>query len=601
MYPVDQDLYNQTKADVQVPHLRGWIEDTIAFTENNILRDTFSINAQCTESTKISIGTVYTKTLKMTLCHGVANYRRQWKGKKIVIEQGIEIPRLNDTPVVKWIPMGTFYASEGVWTPKGINIKAYDVMMRFDKALDVTQVTGVPFDLIKYMCDKCGVTFGMTRAEVELLPNGAKLIGIDEINKTPTFRDELAQVCVALGGFAEIYRDGKLYIRNYHTVADDAITIYERFNPSFSDFTSYFSAISIVNTSTGYTSTYNCMGAQPGGLTMELNNTTFLQLGTFDFVEAMRQEVANAVGSISYTPFNATVLTSFYYDLSDVLSFPAGIADDCTGCVMSITYTFTKTKLVSYGDDPAMQVTKTAVDKAINAASRSGKDQTIIHVYENEHDISIGNGTREKVVEIEFATIKPTRVLTLTEINADLTITDPTGIATATVYYYLNNELQGYQPVGTWNNDGKHIISLMYPLTSTASNVAYTWDVYLKIDGGSATIDTGDVHAVLEGQGLVALDQFDGLLTLTDTYTAVDADKDFMEWLENVNVTQTSWNDIALSEVFTDLATDKDFATWSESVAIDFFLGPWEPMITEDDYDLLTEDGDQFYTEGEIV
>ena len=46
MYPVDQDLYNQTKADVQVPHLRGWIEDTIAFTENNILRDTFSINAK---------------------------------------------------------------------------------------------------------------------------------------------------------------------------------------------------------------------------------------------------------------------------------------------------------------------------------------------------------------------------------------------------------------------------------------------------------------------------------------------------------------------------------------------------------------------------
>ena len=139
MYPIDQDLYDQTKADVQVPHLRGWIEDTIAFTENNILRDTFSINAQCTESTKISIGTVYTKTLKMTLCHGVANYRRQWKGKKIVIEQGVEIPRLNDTPVIKWIPMGTFYASEGVWTPKGINIKAYDDMMKFDKAIDFTQ------------------------------------------------------------------------------------------------------------------------------------------------------------------------------------------------------------------------------------------------------------------------------------------------------------------------------------------------------------------------------------------------------------------------------------------------------------------------------
>ncbi len=535
MYPVDQDLYNQTKADVQVPHLRGWIEDTIAFTENNILRDTFSINAQCTESTKISIGTVYTKTLKMTLCHGVANYRRQWKGKKIVIEQGIEVPRLNDTPVVKWIPMGTFYASEGVWTPKGINIKAYDDMMKFNKAIDFTQTTGQAYDILLMLCASCGVTLGMSIEQVAALPNGLRPLGITNVDGTPKYRDVLASLAAALGGFAEIYRDGKLYIRNYHTTPDDSITIYERFNPSFSDFTSYFSEITVTNDD-GTVDSYIASQVQ-NGLTMDLKNNQFLQLGVSTTIAAERQEVADAVGNISYTPFNATVLTSFYYDLSDVLSFPEGIADDCTGCAMAITYSFTKTMIVGYGDDPALQETSTAIDKALSKLSRSNKEEVVTHVYKNAVAYGLQDQTEVPVVDIFFATVSPKTVKTFTEVNLDLTITDASGVASCTAYYYLNGVLETYHPVATWNNDGKHILSLMYPLETLAGSSTYEWEVRLEVEGGSATIAIGDVHCLLEGQGLVAVDEFNGTIKCTDEFEAIYLGQNVVSLIDTFDLT----------------------------------------------------------------
>ena len=601
MYPVT-NAYNTAIAKNARAHKLSGTVDGHSFDGGDVIRQSFYIRNQICPATAIELGGVYVGELGLEFETNYAqslNFRGAWKGKVITVNIEVEAV-VGDEPTFISIPMGTFTVESASWTNKGLSIVAYDNMSKLDKALSFDATIGGIYDFLSLIAQSCGVSLGQTMEQIALLPNASELLAIYPDSPIQTFRDLLSQVATACCCFATINRSGQLILVPFPDTNTVTTTITEkqRYSTSFSDYTSYYSTLKVTNAEDGSVSYYD--NDNIGGLTMDIGANALLQYGIDETIVRQRNAVIDALENFEATPFNVSILPNPALDLGDVIQFTGGVGHGCKGTVMSITCKMDSTKIEGYGENPAATAVVSSLTKALEAQGKSIKDETIIHIYENSQQFDLGDGDKEEVVSIEFATVKPTRVLTFTEVNFDLTITDPTGIASATAYYYLNGQLQGYQPVGTWNNDGKHILSLMYPLLS-AGSTAYEWKVALEVDGGTATIDRGDVHAVLEGQGLVALDQFDGLLTLTDTYTAVDADKGFMEWLENVNVSQTSWNDITLSEVFTDLATDKDFATWSESVAIDFFLGPWEPMITEDDYDLLTEDGDQFYTEGEIV
>ena len=597
MYQVSNAFKTMMKKAQRVEHVRGTI-GSASFTDDNLI--SLSYSNRCSDTKDVTFGSAYIGQIQ-AIFRGLNIARGYWRGLTITLEYGMELDNEHTT---EWVPCGVFYITQAEWTDTGINITACDVLSLLDKPFVMSTTTGTVYDLLKLVERDTGVICGMTQEECEALPNGDQLLGLYVQNDITTYRDFVSWIAYTVGGFAVASRDGKLLVKSFadSALVDTFVSRNRIIGSVFSDYSTEYAGISIQDADVGATLYYSPPGATGSYISLGFN--PLLQYGTTAIKETQRMAVATVAASIQYTPFSISLLNCPVYDLGDLIKCSGGVAGvtDLTCCVMSIEWSLKNTiNLQGFGADPNLIAGKSKTDKALNGLrSQARENETVIHIYENSRQFNLGDGEEEAVVSIEFATVKPTRVLTFTEVNFDLTITDPTGIASATAYYYLNGQLQGYQPVGTWNNDGKHILSLMYPLLS-AGSTAYEWKVALEVDGGTATIDRGDVHAVLEGQGLVALDQFDGLLTLTDTYTAVDADKDFMEWLENVNVSQTSWNDITLSEVFTDLATDKDFATWSESVAIDFFLGPWEPMITEDDYDLLTEDGDQFYTEGEIV
>ena len=127
----------------------------------------------------------------------------------------------------------------------------------------------------------------------------------------------------------------------------------------------------------------------------------------------------------------------------------------------------------------------------------------------------------------------------------------------------------------------------------------YEWRVAIEADGGSVSIDRGNIHAVLEGQGLVALDQFDGTLRLTDTYVCAKNDKKFAEWLDIVECEDWSFDEKAISDTYITATSSKKFASWTDKLVIAQWLGPAEDLITESGDDLVTEDGEQLLTEGE--
>ena len=511
MYPVDQGFYNETRKAIQRCCLRGTLNDNIPFMDTDISQDTYSITGQSTESSKVSIGTVYTKTLKMTLLHGVWISRGQWLDKKITIEQGVEI---SGEP--SYIPMGVFYVAESLWTPKGINIKAYDAMMKFDKDIDFNTTSGAAYSLLSLACTRCGVELGMTQAQVEAMPNGTSILNLTEGDNIQTWRDLLSEVAYTLGGYAEIYRDGKLYIRNYHQTIDDTITRTERFKAaSFSDFNSYFSTISVINKDDGAEKVYNCTGASANGLKMELGQRPMLNQGTEVYMDAMRQNVADAVGKIAYAPFSAQVLSSFYYDLGDVIKFPGGIGDDCIGCIMSITYTFSATKLSGFGENPALQNSKSATSKAISNLSRAGRaNELTYYTYVNAEAKTIDT-TETSLYSINFSASQRTTVEWWHEMKL-LVDLDGGSSQALTLAYYLDGELQDYDPVDTWSVDGYHMVRLGGWFKDVTPSVPHTFEVKAVVDGGTATIGVEDLHVLLKGQSMNASDSFSGLIACAD-------------------------------------------------------------------------------------
>ena len=583
MYSTSQDFFEQTKEAIQEVFLRGTIEDTITFTQDHIVKDSYSIQAQSTDATRVTIGTVYTKTLKLTLFHGVVNLRRQWRNKKIKIEQGEIV-----NGVIEWVPMGTFYVSEGVWTPRGINITAYDVMMRFDKDIDFTQTSGQAYELLSSACETCDVELGMTQAEVEALPNGQDTLGISDDADIMYYRDYIGYIAGALGGFAEIYRDGKLYIRNYHTTPDDEITITERFkNPSFSDFTSYFSEVSFISSVDGNEHVYQT--GLEGGLKLELGDNPLLQLGLEEVVDQQRQRVTTAVAEINYTPFTVTVLSSPYYDLSDVLQFPGGIAENCTGCVMAITYNLGKVRLTGYGENPALQQAKSATSKAISRASGSTRDDIIYHTFVNAEQITVGQQWT-KIAQLGFTTNKQN----ITEVWHEIIFNMSTGSEVQLRYVY-DGEVRPYNPTTTYGVGGKQLFPAQTWINATGGKT-HRWEVYAKLQTGTATIAVGDVHILLKGQGLAGGDgHWDGTIELSEEFEAFAPEILLPTLTEVVSLTTRGPEVINLSENFTAFIHEPLLPTLTEEVNLISFI-PHNYLVTENGDNIATENNEDLIT-----
>ena len=83
------------------------------------------------------------------------------------------------------------------------------------------------------------------------------------------------------------------------------------------------------------------------------------------------------------------------------------------------------------------------------------------------------------------------------------------------VKYMLDLDEITYHPTEHWKPDNKHLLHLMY-FMQVDSNRVYTWTVSLRVTGGTATLARDNARACLEGQGLAAVDKWNGRLGLED-------------------------------------------------------------------------------------
>lgn len=588
MYNASEAFFTALHKKARFEKLRGTV-GSVSFTDANVI--SMSYSNRCSDTSDVTLGSCYIGQLEVTFVN-LGILRGEWKDKVITLEWGLVL----EDESTEYIPIGVFTVTEATWSGTGVTVKASDNIAKLDQGSNV-QTTGTIYDLLNLACISCGLTLGMTRAEIEAMPNGEEVLATYPQNDIKTWRDHVGWVCQCAGAFAYAGRDGSLMVKSWADLeVVDAFTEQEReYSSLFSDFSTSYAGISVVEIENQMTIYY------PNGNTgsvINLGSNPYLQYGTKDTLERIRGAIAEAIVDVKYTPFTSGVLSNMAYDLGDLITCSGGIAGSgtLTCCIMQIDWTSKNlTQLQGFGADPSLTSGKSKTDKVIDGLiSKVSENEVIIHTFTNAQQYELEEQEEQQIVDIRFATINPKIVNLWHEIELDVTA-DPEGdgIVTCQAVYYLDGEQITYSPVTTWNNDGLHLMHLLYFLAELTPNEVHEWEVALIINGGTATIDVGDIHASLYGQGLVATDEWDGYIKASDVISAVINGGFIVEGIsENVSII---WRDVeiitASDNVSAVLSGSFTVNGISEEVHIFMTIGEFY-WIDEDENNIVDENGD---------
>lgn len=593
MYPVSDDFLQAIDSNTRSYYWTGSIVTknhvTYEFDNNNIVKGSGYITRQCCSSSEIELGTVYASELGITLLNDVDRYTLD--GAEVKIFFHLNLPDGS----VETVPMGIYEITEANRNIRCLELKGYDYMLRFDKNLKLESAGGTAYNFLNAACTSCKVEMAQSREQIEALPNGKETLGIYAENDMETFRDLIYYVAQVLGCVCQINRVGKLELIPYSKMSVDTIPAKERFSSSYSDFVTRYTAISSTN-QLKEIAEYYCVDPDDG-LTMNLGVNPLLQFGLQTTRARILYNILNQITTVEYVPFDSTTIGNPAFDPMDVLRFSGGHADDTkVSCITSITYNINgKHTLKCVGKNPKLAAAKSKNDKNIvGLLNQVETNKTVVYSFMNVSPYTIKSSPTQ-VLSIDFTSKESTTAMFLGEFLLNVIADDEErtldGIATyeddteetATVKkpvkytftakktpellvtYKVNGDtVDTFYPEKTCIN-GKHILTLFYPLSSVIENSENTFEVYLSITGGTLTIGELQIRATISGQGLVAgIGDWNGRINITETFESVaftGMDFSFDALTDSVMAQFPRRNDFSMRQVFGHISfTGMDFS-----------------------------------------
>ena len=566
MYPVSEAFLQAVQGNTRNIYWTGKIT-TVAgveysFTQEDIVKGSGYITAQCCGNSEIELGAVYAAEMGISLFLDIDRYTLE--DAKVELSYHL---RLVD---------GSYESvpSEANRTAHVLELKAYDYMLRFDRDFNGFETIGTAYGMMALCSTACGVELAQSQEEIEALPNGSELLSIYPENDIETYRDVLYFTAQVLGGFFCINREGRLEFRQYGNTPVMEILQKHRFSSSFSDFVTRYTAVSSTNLRT-QTSEYYAL-EEDDGLTMNLGINPLLQFGLEETREELCRNILTALSVVNYVPFDSDTIGNPALDLGDVLTFSGGQADSQQiTCVTSFTVKIGgRQSLKCVGKNPRLSQAKSKNDKNISGLLNQIEAGKIgIHTFTNASAYTLGE-TNVRIISIEFASKEENHAQFFGQVvvdaaadaversaNASGTIvvpfpasaaggmdgstdvtsdgsTDTSTSADTTdvsvdvslpviwteegkvicyVTFELNDaEILLHRPVETWHS-GKHILSLYYPIENVVPNITNTFNAYLRMENGSGTVGIGDCIASISGQAMAAAAAWDGKITIEET------------------------------------------------------------------------------------
>ena len=560
MYPVSEAFLRAVRENTRRYYWTGKITTkggaVYPFGYEDIVKGSGYVSAQCCGSAEIELGTVYAAEMGVTLFSQIDRYTLD--GAKVELFYHL---RVADGSFEE-VPMGIFEVSEANRRLHCLELKAYDYMLRFEKSFNGFEAVGNAWAFLELCCKACGVEMQNTRAEIEGMPNGRELLSVYPENDIGTYRDVLFFVGQVLGGFFCINRRGRLELRKYGAEPVLEVQGRHRFSSSFSDFITRYTAVSSTNLRTQTAEYYGL--EVDDGLTMNLGVNPLLQFGLEETRRQLCGNILADLAAVNYVPFDSSTIGNPALDLGDVLTFTGGQADgEQMTCITSFQCRIGgRQSLKCVGKNPRLAQAKSKNDKNISGLLNQIEAGKVgIHTFTNASAYVVAED-RVRVISIEFAAKEETHVQFFGQAVVDvraaqverracasgsIVVPIPAGTGGGTdggtggstedvtvevelpviwtedgkavvfVTYELNDsEILVHRPVETWGS-GRHILSLYYPIDGLVPNITNTFNVYLRMEGGTGEIETGRCIASISGQGMAAAAAWGGTVTVEES------------------------------------------------------------------------------------
>ncbi|MBP3238916.1 MAG: hypothetical protein J6M24_07575 [Lachnospiraceae bacterium] len=563
MYPVSNAFLNAVKANTRKYYWTGRITTTAGtvynFDQEDMVKGSGYITSQCCGSTEIELGTVYAAEMGISLFSEINRYTLE----DAIVELFYHLQIAGGS--YETIPMGIFEVSEANRKAKCLEIKAYDFMVRFEKAFSALESIGNAYDFMVLCSTACDVTLAQDRATIEAMPNGSENLSIYSDNDIETYRDVLFYVGQVLGGFFVINRAGELELKKYGNQSVLTVERKHRFTSSFSDFITRYTAVSSTNLRTQIAEYY---ALDPDdGLTMNLGVNPLLQFGLEETRRQLCTNILNDLSVVNYVPFDSDTIGNPALDVGDILSFTGGQADATKiACITSNSIKIGGRQAIKcVGKNPKLSQAKSKNDKNISgllAQIEAGKIG--IHTFTNASAFTVQN-VDTKIISIEFATTEANHAQFFGQVIVDITANQVTKTATATgdvvipsvavdepepedpdnpevignteeqtvnvslpiswtedghadvifTFEFNNQMIPVHYPQENWHS-GRHTILLYYPIENVVPNYTNIFNVYMRCSGGTAAVDTGFCIASISGQSMGASAAWDGRIDIEE-------------------------------------------------------------------------------------
>ena len=545
MYPVSEKFLEQIDSNSRNYYWTGTIttksKKTYDFGNDDIVKGSGYITRSCCGSSEIELGAVYAAEMGITLLSTIDRYTLD--GAEVKLFFHLVFPDKTE----ETIPMGIFEVTEANRNIKTIEIKAYDYMLRFDKKLNLESSSGTPYNFLNVICNTCKVALAHTQAEIDKMTNGKETLGIYSENDIETYRDLLFYVAQVLGCVCQINREGKLELIPYGNTAIRTIEAKHRYDSSYSDFVTRYTAISSTNKITEESEYYAL--EKDDALTMNLGVNPLLQFGLKTTRARILNAILLAVSKVEYVPFDSNTIGNPALDPMDCLVFSGGHADETKiSCITSITYKINgKHTLKCVGKNPKLAEAKSKNDKNISGLlNQVEENKTVVYDFVNVSPYEIYDSFVE-VLNITFVSKESTSAMFLAEVLVDISAYEITekisGVAACDeeetekdvdftfvtkthpvldVMYKINgDEVEDFHPAQICH-EGKQLITLFFPLSSVQENCENTFTMWLKVSDGGGSIGETQIRATLSGQGLVAgIGDWNGRITITDSFERI--------------------------------------------------------------------------------
>ena len=531
---------------------------TMIVNSANMPTNSITISKQCVDSNELMFGGVFMSTLKLSVLTDMSRYA--FYNAKVALTFKIKVGEDDNVPIYSEVPLGVFTVSEAERPTNMVTLTADDNMSMLDMDIGGEIISGTPWQVFSFVSAQTGMQLAFTESDLSNFINNTYAISVSENGGIHTYREVVKVVCQMLGCFAYADRQGKLALKMFSSVADDTLTTGDWYSCVPADYQCKYVALSI--TSMAGTWLKTVQDPNEVGNIMKIEDAPAWDYGSDEAQNTKAQNLFDLLTSIDeYTPCDLSMPSDPTFDCGDRLHLVTK-TEPVDILVMYIEWKFHQgMDITSEGINPYTEGSSaltTESTRILNQAVERSKLQFLSFTNASTKVLTPNNDV--EICKAEFTPTADTNALFVATILVDVSIEDDTeseteqvevpitvtdqqgqpaivtdlqgnpltlkGNATNTYTYYRD----GKCPISIWYTfngikvpseedpyvaidnieNGKHIITVSYPITGLTAYQAADWRVYMKCDSGTVTIEALSTKATILGQEIMDSNRISG-------------------------------------------------------------------------------------------